>query len=422
MHAKPGDKVNVHLAKKSVSGVLLESYDAEVYLVKLSSGYNVGIPKEQVQGVEVVKQGEKGKQTYVFPKLKEGLKTIGMIVTGGTIASKLDPTTGGVTALTDVGEFAHFYPELFKKVNVKTIANPFMELSENMHSDHWVKIGEEAEKLLNDADIEGIVITHGTDFLHYTASALSFMLGKLHKPVVLTYSQRSIDRGSSDARLNVLCAAEMATSQCAEVMVVGHANSNDEYCFALRGTTCKKLHSSRRDAFKPVNAAPIAKVWPNKVEFLSEYAVRTDGKVDVDGSFSDKVALLTFYPGQKPDILDWYAEKGYKGVIIAASGLGHVAVGDVAHSWLPTIKRLVREGFFICAAAQTVYGRLHPQVYSVGRALEKAGVLYLEGMLAETALVKLQWVLGHRQWRSIEKVREKMLYNFAGELPTMLHE
>jgi glutamyl-tRNA(Gln) amidotransferase subunit D len=295
-----------------------------------------------------------------------------------------------------------------------------MVASENMSSQHWITIAEHTKEMLNDPEISGVVITHGTDTLHYTSSALSFFLTDLKKPVVLTFSQRSIDRASSDAELNLECAVEFALSNCAEVVIVGHATQSDDYCYALRGTKVRKMHTSRRDTFRAVNCNPLAKVWPNKIEFLEKYNARSDGLTKIDSSFSDKVALVTFYPGQSPDILDYYLVQGYKGVIIAMTGFGHVATGNVEYSWESTLKRVIKQGMIVCATAQTVYGRLNSKVYSPGRMLEEIGVIYLEDMLSETALVKLGWVLGHKNWKGL--VREKMLENFSEEFNPLLSE
>jgi len=408
----PGDYVRLRLAKKEVEGRVLESSDSDVILLKLKSGYNVGIPKENILAGRALRKFKKEKEGLELPKTK-GLSNIGLVITGGTIASKLDPRTGGVKHLTDVGEFAKFYPELFKIANVKKIDVPFMLASESMTSEHWIKIAESVEKMLNDKEISGVIVTHGTDFLGYTSAALSFFLRNLNKPVVLTYSQRSIDRASSDADLNLQCAAKMALSDCAEVMIVGHASNDDDFCYAMPGTKVRKMHTSRRDAFKTINARPIAKVLPDKVEFLSEYRPRNDDKVELDKSFSDKVALVKFYPGQDPSILDFYALK-YKGIVIEVGGLGHLPPSEAQHNWVPKLKKHIHNGFIICAAAQTIFGRLDPLVYSNGRELLEAGVIFLEDMLSETALVKLGWVLGHYGWK--KNVREKMLENVSGEL------
>ena len=406
-----GDYAVLRLALEEVEGRIVESPDSSMILLKLKSGYNIGINKENILGFKVLRKFKEEKVKFELPKTK-GLPSIGLVVTGGTIASKLDSKTGGVKPLTDVNEFARFYPELFKIANVKTIESPFMIASESMNSEHWIKIAQSVKRLLDDEDISGVIVTHGTDTLGYTAAALSFFLRNLNKPVVLTYSQRSIDRASSDANLNLQCAARMAISDAAEVMIVGHASTNDDFCYALPGTKTRKLHSSEREAFKVVNSLPIAKVWPEKVEFISQYRPRNDEKVELDLEFSDKVALVKYYPGQDSSILDFHALK-YKGIIVEALGLGQIATSEAINNWVPKLKKLIREGLVVCFSAQTIYGRLDPYVYSNARELLDAGVIFLEDMLSETALVKLGWVLGHYGWKA--KVKELMLKNVAGE-------
>ena len=409
-----GDLVRFRLAHEELEGTVLESSDSSVVLLKLPSGYNIGVPREHILRHRIIK---KYKELMVVERRQakqEGAgKGIGLIVTGGTIASRLDPRTGGVKPVQSVGEMAVLYPELFQKVAVKEVAMPFRILSESMSSEHWKEIAVIAEKMLNRDDINGIIITHGTDFLAYTGAALSFFLQDLNKPVVLTYSQRSIDRASSDAHLNLSCAVQMALSDCAEVLLVGHATGSDDYCYALRAVSARKLHSSKRDAFKAVNAESVARVFSDRIEFMGRYKKRKGGRVILDDTYSDKVALVKFYPGQDPSILDFYVFK-YQGVVIEAAGLGHVAASDSLHSWIPALKKHIRNGFIVCFAPQTIFGRVDPWVYANGRDLQDAGVIFLEGMLAETALVKLGWVLGHYGWKKY--VKEKMLENVAGEL------
>jgi glutamyl-tRNA(Gln) amidotransferase subunit D len=413
LNFSPGDYVRLRLAKKELEGTILETSDQSMYLLKLNTGYNIGIPKENVLAGRALKKFKEEKESFQLPK-KEDLPNLGLIVTGGTIASKLDPKTGGVRSLTEINEFAKFYPELFKIANISKLEIPFMIMSESMSHEHWIKIAETAEKMLNDPEISGVIITHGTDTLHYTSAALSFFLRNLNKPVVLTYSQRSIDRASSDANLNLQCAARMALSNCAEVMLVGHASSNDDFCFAMQGTKVRKMHTSKRDAFKPINDSPIAKVFPDgKIEFLKQYRPRNKEKVELDTSFSDKVALIKFYPGQDSSILDFYALK-YKGIVIEASGLGHLPVSEAQHNWLPKLKKHIKSGLVVCITSQCIFGRVDPYVYSNLRELNESGVIFLEDMLPETAFVKLGWVLGHYGLKVI--VKEKMLENVAGEL------
>ena len=126
--------------------------------------------------------------------------------------------------------------------------------------------------------------------------------------------------------------------------------------------------------------------------------------------------MVKFYPGQNPDILDYYLKNKYKGIVVEMSGLGHVATSGSRHSWIKKIKEMGKKGVIICATSQCINGRVDSYVYSAGRELEGAGVIYLGDMLSETAFVKLGWVLGHKEWaRNKEIVREKMLENFSHE-------
>ena len=426
INAKPGDKVGVHFGKVIYEGVLLESPDSEkgIILLKLANGYNIGFNKKDILKIDVLKKFSEKESEFEI-KNDSRKPNIAMIITGGTIASRYDSKTGGVRPLDTPESLLRFYPELFSKVNVLKIEVPFMKASEDMDYKDWQKIAKTCEKLLNDNSIQGVVITHGTDFLHYTSSALSFMLGKLNKPVVLTYSQRSIDRASSDANLNLQCSAEVAgLSDIGEVVLVGHANSEDDFCYAMLGTKVRKMHTSRRDAFKVVNGKPIAKVFPEKLEILGNYNKRGSvKKAKADINFEERVALIKFYPGQKPEILDFYMKNDYKGIVIEMSGLGHVSTSRSRNNWVKKIKELISKGVVVCATSQCINGRVDALVYSNGREILGTGVIYLEDMLAETAFVKLGWVLGHPEWaKSKQKIKEKMLENISGEFNKRLEE
>ena len=384
--------------------------------------------------IKLIKKSSE-KETEIEIKRSKEKPNVAMIITGGTISARLNPRKGGVDWLDNPESLFKFYPKIFEKVNVIKVEVPFMKASEDMDFKDWKKIARVAEKLLNDSNIKGIIITHGTDFLHYTSAALSFFLRNLNKPVVLTYSQRSIDRASSDAELNLECSAIAAISDIAEVMIVGHATINDDFCYAIPGTKTRKMHSSRRDAFKVINSKPFAKIFTDStknsknfgdskisnsgvIEILSEYKKRDNKrKVKIDSKFEEKVALVKIYPGQSPEILNYYFKKKYRGIILEMSGLGHVPTKRARKSWTKKLKEVQKKGLIICAAAQTIYGRLDPLVYSNGRELLKTGIIYLEDMLPETALVKLSWILGHNEWaKDKEIVKEKMFENFSHEM------
>ena len=418
-----GDKVKIKTTKEEIAGILLESHEPGVFLIKLESGYNIGIKKEDVVEVKLVEKAKHADEKIEF-KLSGKKPIIDLIICGGTISSSLDSKTGAVKWLTKPEELFRFYPEIFSLCDIRII-NPFMKASENMSSYDWIKIAKQVVKSLNEDNVHGVIITHGTDFLHYTASALSFFIKNINKPVVLTYSQRSTDRASSDAELNLYCSAKAALSDIAEVMLVGHAGSNDDFCYALQGNKCRKMHSSARDAFKPINCLPLAKIYKDKIEVLRNYNKRKTGKenkTELDAVFEEKVALIKFYPGQSPEILEHYLKEEYRGVVVEMSGLGHVLT-EGKNDWLPVLKKIIDKGMIVCAAGQTIYGRLDPLVYSPGRELKKAGVIYPGDMLAETAFVKLGWVLGKLGEKAKKGDVEKlMLENIAGEFNERLVE
>ncbi|MEK6891520.1 MAG: Glu-tRNA(Gln) amidotransferase subunit GatD [Nanoarchaeota archaeon] len=422
---KIGNYVELHTKKGDFQCTILESPSSEIILVKLTSGYNIGVKEEDILDVKILKKNETkvDKEKKEIKKQKKDLPNIVLIATGGTISSRLDTKTGAVRWLTNAEELLSLYPELLEIANISKIEVPFMKASENMAFDDWTKLAEIAEKYLNDKNVDGIIVTHGTDFLAYTGAALSFSLRNLNKPVVLTYSQRSSDRASSDARLNLVCATRAATSEIAEVILVGHANSSDDYCYGLIGTKVRKMHTSRRDTFRPINTEPVAKIFPDRVETISSYNIKDlSRKVEVIGKFSDKVALIKFYPGQDPEILEYYLSKGYKGLVIEMSGLGHVLTGEAKNNWLPKLRKIIREGMVVCAAPQTLYGKLDPYVYSVGREIQDTGVIFLRDILPETALVKMSWCLANFGNKGKDKVKEKMLENISKEYNYKLSE
>jgi glutamyl-tRNA(Gln) amidotransferase subunit D len=316
----------------------------------------------------------------------------------------------------DPREFLHNVPELVDIVNIKHLRNPFNKASEDMDYKDWQEIARAVARDLN-SGMKGAIVTHGTDFLHFTSAALSFMLRNLHKPVVLVGAQRSSDRGSSDGGMNLICASHAAVGEIGEVGICMHGESADTFCIFNRGTKVRKMHTSRRDAFRPINEPPLARVYPNgKTEILNkDYKKRNNReKVEVDTKFEPRVALLKAYPGSEPSVIDHLVSKGYKGFVIEAGALGHVPTFG-RKPWIATIKKHTAKGIPFVTASQTLYGRINPNVYTNLRILyHEAGAIPGEDMLPETAYVKLGWVLGHT--KSLGKIREMMLTNYAGEI------
>jgi len=409
-----GDKVRLRKKDGVYEGILMPRAgrtDEEMLVLKLASGYNIGInigKDDTLERAPVQPKRTERKATASFDRSKP---QVTLIATGGTIISKVDYRTGGVTALANPEDILDGIPELADFSTLK-LTSPFNIMSESMSIKHWQDLAVEAVKELRTS--EGVIVTQGTDTLHFTSAALSFMVTNLNKPVVLVGSQRSSDRGSSDAAMNLICSVRVALSDIAAVGVCMHAGSNDDYCIFSRGTKVRKMHTSRRDAFRPINELPMAKVWPDgRIQNMFHVKNRGEGTPKADIEFEDKIALVKTYPGSNPAVLEFYADRGYRGIVLEVTGLGQVPTYGKG-SWLDGIKKSTEKGMLVCGAAQAIYGRLNPNVYAEGRLAKAAGLLHLEDMLPETAYVKLGWVLGHT--KSVEKAREMMLTNYAGEI------
>ncbi|OIO25110.1 Glu-tRNA(Gln) amidotransferase GatDE subunit D [Candidatus Micrarchaeota archaeon CG_4_10_14_0_2_um_filter_55_9] len=411
-NANPGDRVNVN---GEYEGVLMPRTqgDADAVILKLDSGYNVGVKPEKIRKLK----GGVALENFAAKKIKKksGLPNLAFIATGGTIASRVDYETGGVKMVLTPAELFAVVPELEGKANF-SVSAPFTLASEDITPKDWVKLAEECVKKLN-SGAEGVILTHGTDTLGYTAAALSFMVDS-PKPIALVGAQRSSDRGSFDGALNLSCATQYALSESREVAVVMHASYDDDYCFAHRGTKVRKMHSTRRDAFKSVNDSPLARVYPDKTEFLQEVRKRGAGDAVSRAAFQEKTGFVKVYPGIDPEHLEWFVDKGYKGVVIEAFALGHVPTltTNKKKSWLKVMERATRE-MPVAFATQCIFGRVNPNVYRNLRVMKELGVIYCEDMLPETAFVKMGWLLGRG-----EDPREKMLENVAGELNSRLTE
>jgi glutamyl-tRNA(Gln) amidotransferase subunit D len=360
-----GDRIEIKTKEGKFVGFVMPGSSDKLLTLKLDTGYNLGIKLGKDVKVKKVGALPKEKPVKIEPPIKKNLPNVVMIATGGTITAKVDYATGGVSWLTKPEDVLLATPELLHVVNIKKVIQPFALASEDMSSKEWKIIAKEVARELNQDDVSGVIVTHGTDTLHYTAAALSFMLKNLNKPVALVGGQRSSDRGSFDGGMNLICAAHYCTSNIAEVAIVMHANSADNFCIASRGTSVKKMHTSRRDAFRPINEPPLAKIWPDgKIEKLNPIIRDRNNKekVRADIDFNDKIALVKFFPGANPDVLGHFIDKGYKGIIIEATGLGHVATNPInkKNSWLPAIQEAIKKGMFIGFAPQCLYGRLDP--------------------------------------------------------------
>jgi len=388
-----------------------ENDDDQHIVLKIATGYNVGLDIETISDMKEV--GYK-KANYKIPEKEfpttAGLPKVKLLGTGGTIASRLDYRTGAVIPAFSPGELYGAVPELADICNLTT-EKLFAVFSENMGPEQYKKlaiaIGKEIEN-----GIDGIIIGHGTDTLHYTAAALTFMVQNSPIPIVLVGSQRSSDRPSSDAALNLIHAATAAGhGDIAETMVCMYGPTSDEYGFLHKGTRVRKMHSSYRSTFRTIGDTPIATVSRNSVNPIkTEYNHRRkDKNVTILPYFEEKVAMLYYYPNMQPDIIDAMVDNGYKGIIIIGTGLGHVN-----KAIYPAIDRAIKKGVAIYMTLQTLWGYVHMFVYDTGRDLMAKGIIPAENMLPEVAFIKLSWALG--QTNDLQKVRKIMLTPINDEI------
>ncbi|MBI9038787.1 MAG: Glu-tRNA(Gln) amidotransferase subunit GatD, partial [Bacteroidales bacterium] len=368
-----------------------ENDDDKHIVMKIITGYNVGIDTNTI--LEMKETGYK-KANYKIPEKEfpftEGLPKVKLFGTGGTIASRLDYRTGAVIPAFSPGELYGAVPELADICNLET-EKVFAVFSENMGPAQYkqlaIAIGKEIEN-----GVDGIVIGHGTDTLHHTGAALTFMVQNSPIPIVLVGSQRSSDRPSSDAALNLMHAMKAAgSSDIAEVMVCMFGPTSDEYGLLHKGTRVRKMHSSYRSTFRTIGDVPLAMIDRNKITPIKkDYKKRrNDRNVKIMPYFSDKVTMIYYYPGMKPDTIDSLVDNGYKGIIIVGTGLGHVN-----KELYPAIERATKKGVAMYMTLQTIWGYVHMFVYDTGRDMMAKGIIPAGNMLPEVAFIKLGWALG----------------------------
>ncbi len=408
--AETGDTLRVRARGESFEGVLMPHHGfsgEDILTIKLGNGYNIGIAAQDVEAVEVTSRHAPHKIEHEQPPLLQDKPTIAVLGTGGTIASYVDYRTGAVHPAVTAEELIFSVPELLDVGNIRARV-VYSVYSENMKQQNWQRLARETAAELN-GGATGVIIPHGTDTLHFTTAALSFMLRDLPGPVIVVGAQRSSDRPSSDAALNLLASARAATSDLGEAVAVMHSATSDTEAWILRGTKVRKMHSSRRDAFRAMNDEPLGRVTSEgKVELAGHALPRAKGPAKLDDKLDRKVALVHFYPGQTARNLEAVLD-GLHGLVIAGTGLGHTA-----HDLIPVLKKATKAGVAVVMTTQTLQGRVNMRVYDTGRDLIKAGVLSGEDMLPETAYVKLMWVLGHT--REPADVAKAMATNVAGEL------
>ncbi|MFA5746039.1 MAG: Glu-tRNA(Gln) amidotransferase subunit GatD [archaeon] len=396
--------------------------------VKLEdNGYNISITLDKDVTYEILaERKELGKTHKLEIKQNPKLPSVCLVATGGTIGTHVDYKTGGVNMSRTPEEILSTVPELLEVVNIKKIVPAIQKASEDICYKDWQVIAKAVYEQLIDPEIDGIIISHGTDTLAWTGTVLSFMIQNINKPILMVGAQRSPDRASFDGAMNLVCAAHFIKEKMPGVYTVMHGSISDDFCHIIKAVKSRKMHSSRRDSFKAVNDTPVARVFSNgQIEYLKDKKlfVIPKEKPKLDVSYSDTVTILKAYPNSNPEVIDWYINKGYKGIIIEGTGLGHCPtddetkkLSDPTKDWLPYIEKATKKGIIVIMTTQCLFGRVNGNVYSNLRNITKAGAEYLDqhDMLPEVAYIKLSIALG--RFKTREEIMKFMEKNLAGEI------
>jgi glutamyl-tRNA(Gln) amidotransferase subunit D len=420
MH-NPGDKIRVLTKDKEYIGLLMPNEETDSLIIKLDNGYNIGIEKENVKKIELMenyKQKTIKKEKIKFDKNKP---TITILHTGGTIASKVDYKTGGVIARFEPEELIEMFPEIKKiaNINSRLVTNMW---SQDMRFSHYNILAKEIEKEIKKG-VDGIIITHGTDTLHYSSAALAFILENLPIPVLLVGAQRSSDRGSSDAGVNLINAVYfIVNSNFCEVAICMHENMSDDYCNILPATKTRKLHTSRRDAFKAINAKPFAKVNYLKKDLQMIYhnfKKKSNSRLTLR-LFDEKIKVGVIRQHTNMFAEQFLFYKSYDGLVIETTGLGNIPSSYIDNLTLESdrifksIKTLIDNNVIVVLSPQTIFGRLRMSVYSNQKQIMRIGVVGdLSDMTTETTFIKLAWLLSNYKKKEVKKLIGK---NFRGEI------
>jgi glutamyl-tRNA(Gln) amidotransferase subunit D len=415
-----GDNIKIITEDGEMIGLVMPRYESasEDYIViKLSSGYNTGIHVAKIKSITKLPDKDLHTITPVrTPAIaaKQNLPRIALISTGGTIASRIDYRTGGVHAALSADELYTSVPELanFASIDPEVLLS---EYSENLRPKHWSLIAEKIAEKIKIDKYRGILVSHGTDTMHYTAAALSFALQNLPLPVILVGAQRSSDRPSSDAALNMLGATIFATkSEFAGIFVAMHSSTSDDTIACHIGTRVRKNHTSRRDAFDSIDITPAGFVRNSEIEIpqkRQDHLLKRSNKnlMKVKTKFEERVILLKYYPGFDPMFIDHAVNIGCRGIVLEGTGLGHVG-----KDCFSSLKKAIDAGLMICMTSQCIWGRVRMTVYDTGRDLLKIGVIPLSDMISETATVKAMWALANS--KDIEAAKKLMQENLANEI------
>lgn len=330
------------------------------------------------------------------------MKKVLFLSTGGTIASR--SSKDGLRPELMAADLLGQIDGLDSRFQIEHL--DILDLdSANIQPEQWQTIAKEVFSRLSQVD--GVLITHGTDTMAYTASALSFMLQNLNKSVVLTGSQLPIEHPLSDAKLNIQTA----------LLAIEHGIAGVSVAFGrklINGTRAVKTSTLSFDAFESINQEEMALLMADglRVRRQRTYPKKPTQAPALYPNLCTDVFLLKLLPGTRPELFDSLLALGYRGLVIEAFGLG--GIHFLQRNLLEKIRMLKEAGMTVLVLSQCLHERSDLSFYEAGRLLMRSGVLSAWDMTTEAAATKLMWVLG--QTRSEEQIVQMMHTNYAGEV------
>jgi glutamyl-tRNA(Gln) amidotransferase subunit D len=436
-------EVSTFAGKTVHEGIVLPSAGEGHVTLKLVNGYNVSHPLTEVSSLEELSPPVESSSTST-PEVEfdQSLPLVSIIHTGGTIASKVDYATGAVVARFEPEEMLAAFPEMASIAMIKTVKLGNM-WSDDMRPQHWNQISSAIVDAFADGAV-GVVITQGTDTMHFTSAALSYMwAGNGQRPpgrIVLTGSQRSSDRGSTDAAENIMAAVYWAAHGPLPdgglgdtAVIVMHSSSDDGSCAVLPGCAVRKSHSSRRDAFRCVNSQALAYVANAHGEMshqIMEHYKPSDSR-DITTSpttinESLRICQLLAGPHLHADVINSLSGLDYDALFIQGTGLGHLpiedAMGDSPENLVlhKAIGDWCSSGRIAVVSTQCVHGPVNLAVYSKGRAQQELGMIGHDSNTGpDSALIKLHYLLSI-YGRDSEQIKGAWNKNLMGENPPNL--
>ncbi|MBT4916993.1 asparaginase [Candidatus Peregrinibacteria bacterium] len=324
-----------------------------------------------------------------------------LLFAGGTIGMIRNKKTGALEPAQSAFDIVREIPEIQKhlKLDFKMVVNID---SSNMNPAHWTEIAKTIEKLYDKYD--GFVVVQGTDTMGYTASALSFALQNLSKPIVFTGSLIPLEEIGSDGRNNLVYACLTATLDIAEVCL---AFSNK----ILRGNRAKKNHESFVAVFHSPNFPALGEL--GRPTILNEWRKkRRKRTLKCSPNFDPKISLIKLFPGFDPEILDKVIDRGAHGIVLEGFGPGNVPF--LEDSIIPQIKRATSENIPVVIASQMERGATNLSSYEAGYYAQKAGAISAQNMTSEATVTKLMWTLA--KTRKIAEIKKIFAKDLAGEV------